>query len=198
VTGVTNVLGSFGYIYVGNSGRLLLEDAGQSFSAALAGLGNNADKSGTNTGFSLRVFTPKAWLMQVASEAAKEYRPFGLSDITDEMLQPVLRVTVYPDKPTYVTASGLKGTSSVQHVILRDLSKKIVVQPASKEEFDDSASNAAGGKASFIGLRATFPMDSVREIRGPRNAGFYIVVIGTEGTKERRFEVKAKHFGDLP
>src|SRR5262249_243935 len=113
---------------------LFLQDSGQAFAAAMGSLGNNLDKSGTNTGFSLRVYTPKAWLLQLGADAGKEYRPFSAADVTEEMLENVMRVVVYPDKPTYVVASGLKNTSSVQHVVLRDEAKKIVIQPTFKEE----------------------------------------------------------------
>jgi hypothetical protein len=175
---------------------LFLQDSGQAF---LAALNSGSNQSGTNTGFSLRIYTPKAWVMQAAADAAKEYRPFGIADVSDELLESVLRVIIYPDKPTYVTASGMRGTSSVQHVVLRDETKRIVVQPTFKEEFEVVAANAIGGRAIYYGLRAKFPMDSVRELRGSGNdRGFYIVVIGTEGGKEREFEVKRKHFPDLP
>jgi hypothetical protein len=179
---------------------LLLQDSEQAFASALsAGLNRGLSQSGTNTGFSLRVYTPKAWLMQLAADAAKEYRSFTVRETTDEMLEPVLRVVVYPDKPTYVTASGMLGTSSVQHVILRDEQKRLVVQPSFKEDFEETASNAMGGKAAFQGLRAQFPMDGVRELRGPNNdREFYIVVIGSAVSKEKEFKVKQKHFASLP
>lgn len=184
----------------GKLAGLHLADSGQTWANAFASLDANAyNDPNTNTGFSLRIYTPKAWLMQLASFAAKEYRPFTLADITDDMLEPVLRVTVYPDKPSYVTASGLRNTSSVQHVVLRDLSKRIVVQPISKEPFEETAANAVGGRATFQGINAKFPLDGLREIRGPGgNAEFSVIVIGTEGTKEREFRVKEKHFDRLP
>ncbi len=56
-----------------------------------------------------------------------------------------------------------------------------------------------GGKAVFRGLRVKFPMDSVRELRGPSNdREFYIVVIGTAESGERAFKIKQKHFSELP
>jgi hypothetical protein len=151
---------------------------------------NAYNKSGTNTGFSVRVYTPKTWVEQLASNAAKEYRPFTVADITEEMLEPVLRVIVYPDKPTSVGFGSTNGTSSAEHVVLRDENKKTVVQPISKEPFSD--------RADYQGVVAKFSLDSVREVRGPKGDKEFLIVVVGAATKEKEFKVKEKHFERLP
>ncbi len=64
---------------------LSLTDAGRAFGNALVAMSNPYVPTG-GTGFSLRVYTPKTWVEQLASNAAKEYRPFTIADITEEMM----------------------------------------------------------------------------------------------------------------
>jgi hypothetical protein len=130
-------------IAVGSKGKgreqgLVLVDVGQTWVRALDGLntglnGASADRSGTNTGFKVVLYTPIAWIRQHASDAAKEFRTLTAENVTDDLTEPVLRVIVFPDTPTYVIASGFWNTSSVQHAVLRDSKKRIVVQPVFKE-----------------------------------------------------------------
>ncbi|MEI6537810.1 MAG: hypothetical protein WCN98_20880, partial [Verrucomicrobiaceae bacterium] len=97
---------------------LSLIDVGRAWTNALIVAGNRyADTAGT--GFSLRIYTPLTWIEQQSSNAAKEYRPFTPADVTSEMLEPVLRVIVYPDKPTKLNAGGMSMSSSVQHIVAR-------------------------------------------------------------------------------
>lgn len=105
---------------------------------------------------------------------------------------------VNPDTPTIVTGSGMVGASSVQHVVLRDEGQKIVIQPVFKEALVQEVSNAMGGKATFQGLLAKFPLDALPEIRG-RNGDeeFYVTVVGSTG-EEKNFKVKRKHFDRIP
>jgi hypothetical protein len=90
------------------------------------------------------------------------------------------------------------GASSVQHVVLRDEGQKIVIQPVFKEALVQEVSNAMGGKATFQGLLAKFPLDALPEIRG-RNGDeeFYVTVVGSTG-EEKNFKVKRKHFDRIP
>ena len=172
---------------------LVLVDSAQQFAAALGTAGAKS-----KNGFHLLVYTPLAWIQQLASDAAKEYRHFDEADVPEEAAEQVLRVVAYPDTPNTVTATGMAGTSSVRHVVLRDEARRIVVQPTFKEEFTEETSNAMGGHATFTGLRLKFSMDAVRELRGPNgDREFFITVIGTSG-EEKDFRVKKKHFDDLP
>ena len=175
---------------------LSLTESGRAFGNAPVNA-NDRHSATAGVGVSLRLYTPTTWVEQQASNAAKEYRPFVISDITEEMLESVLRVMVYPDKPTRMTGAGMAAASSVEHVVLRNQEKTLVVQPASKEPFTDTASSALRDMA-YHGLVATFPLDAVRELRGPKgDREFFIVVVG-EGTKEKEFKVKEKHFERLP
>jgi hypothetical protein len=179
----------------GRTQGLRLVDSAQQFVAGMGSLGDGAIAS---NGFRVQIYTPLAWIRQLASDAAKEYRQFSVTDLSDEATEPVLRVVAYPDTRNTVSRDGMLGTSSVRHLVLRDESKRIVVQPIFKEAFSVEAANAMGGKAAFEGLRLKFPMDAVRDLRGPnRDREFFVTVIGTTG-EERDFRVKKKHFDDLP
>ena len=121
---------------------------------------------------------------------SRAFGQFTIDDLTDDATEPVLRLVVFPDTPNTVTAQGMQGTSSVQHVVLRDEPKRIVIQPTFKEPFSEETSNAMGGKATFQGLQVKFPLDALREIRGSRgDREFFITVIGSSG-EEKDFKVK--------
>jgi len=175
---------------------LSLMDSGRAFGNAITAMGNN-NATTDGSGFSLRVYTPKTWVEQLASNAAKEYRPFVVADITEEMMESVLRVVVYPDKPTTISGEGMRKSSSAQHVVLRDEGKRMVVQPTSKEPFTETASSALRDMA-YQGIVATFPLDAVRELRGPSGDKEFLIVVVGEGQKEKVFKVKEKHFERLP
>jgi hypothetical protein len=171
---------------------LALQDGGRAFMNALV-----KARYRSGTGFSIVVYAPLEWIAQQASNAAKEYRPFGISDITDELRQPVLRVIVHPDMPNNLTARGRAQTSSVQHVVLRDESKQIVSQPISKEEFPEEVSNALGAQATYMGLRALFGIDDLQRVRGPQGDGEFFVTVVGDGREEKNFKIKTKHFAHL-
>jgi hypothetical protein len=170
-------------------------DTGQTWTQLVTPSGTGPKAS---TGFRLRLHTPLAWIRQLASDAAREYRRFTLDEVTEEMTQPVLRVTAYSTPPDIVTAGGTAGKSWVRHVVLRSRSKDVIVQPLSKEAYSEHVVNALGGRAVSEGLRLTFPIDAVRELRGPLgDAEFFITVIVASG-EETNLKVTKKHFADLP
>jgi hypothetical protein len=171
---------------------LQLQDGGRAFMNALM---KPSDQMGT--GFSIVVYAPLEWIAQQASDAAKQYRPFTVDDVTDQLRLPVLRVVVHPDMPHNMTARGRATTSSVQHVVLRDDSKQIVAQPVAKEPFEEEASNALGAHATYMGLRATFSIDDLAKVRGPNGDGEFFVTVVGDGTAEKNFKVKTKHFAHL-
>lgn len=173
---------------------LVLRDSAQSFAAALGSTGDGVTAS---SGFWLEAYTPLSWIQQQAAAAAKEYRTMSTQDVGAELREPVFRVVVHPDTPNTVTSRGMSGTTSVQHVVLRDESRRVVVQPTWKEAFEQEVKNAMGATITFGGLNAKFSMDDLREIRGPRGDGeFFITVIGSSG-EEKNFKVKRKHFDEL-
>jgi hypothetical protein len=87
--------------------------------------------------------------------------------------------------------------SSAEHVVLRDENKRLVVQPTSKEPFTYTASSAMRDMA-YQGIVAKFPLDAVRELRGPKGDQEFLIVVVGEGRAERVFKVKEKHFERLP
>jgi hypothetical protein len=147
----------------------------------------------------LQIYTPLAWIQQLASDAAMQGRTFNLHDVTEEMKLPVLRVTAYlPATHAGMTDDRPRTAMVLPHVVLRGSSRDIVVQPLAKEAFSEHHVTATGNVTVTDGLRLTFPIDSVRELRGPLgDRGFSVVVIGPGG-KETVFDVKPKHFPDLP
>jgi hypothetical protein len=175
---------------------LSLLDSGRAFSNALVASSNRYAATAGN-GFSLRVYTPMTWVEQVASDAAKQYLPFTIGDITDEMLEPVLRIIVHPDKPRSLTGAGFSMASSVEHVVLRDEDKRLVVQPISKEPFTETASSALRDMA-YEGIVVKFPQAAVRELRGPKGDKEFLIIVVGEGVKEKEFKIKEKHFERLP
>jgi hypothetical protein len=171
---------------------LILRDSAQGFAAALGSSGG----AQSSTGFWVEVFTPTTWLEQQASIAAKKYQ-IMTAPVAAELLEPVLRIIAHPDMPNTVNRKGLQGTASVEHVILRDEKKKVVIQPTWTEPFDEEASNAMGGKAAFTGLNAKFDVAAIKEIRGPKgDQEFFITVVGST-REEKDFKVKDKHFKEL-
>ena len=174
---------------------LLLTDPGRPFGNASTTAANR-DAATDGTGFSLRVYTPRTWVEQMASNAAKESRPFAVDDIKDQMLEPVLRVVAYPNKPTVRSGAGASGASSAEDIVLRDEHKRTVIQPLSKEPFIDIVSSPLQ-ELAYQGIVVTFPLEALREIRGPKgDEEFLIVVVGDRTEKE--FRVERKHFSRIP
>lgn len=157
----------------------------------------------TSRGYRLVLYTPTTWIRQLASEAAKQYEPFTVADVTDDMLAPVLRVIVHANTPTRMTETHT--ASSAEHVVLRDKRRTIVVQPTRIAPFDADVSNLFGARLTYQSLQVTFPLDGLHEIRGPNgDAPFYVTVIGDRrdalgrNQTEKDFEIKRQHFSRLP
>ena len=176
---------------------LQLQEGGKTFMRGMEALsGDNGTAS--STGFRVHIYTPITWIRQLASDAAKEFRPFTVEDVREEDKAPILRVVVYPDQARTVTAKGVAGTSSVQHVVLRDSAKKTVIQPTSKDAFSEVSKNAMGGAEQYEGIRVEFPLDGLRELRGEKGDGEFILTVVGQTRNERNFEIKKKHFERMP
>ncbi len=179
----------------GRSTALSISDAGRGFMNAMAALGNSNNAT-AGTGFRLAMYTPLTWVEQQASDAAKVYKPFGPDDVTDDMLRPVLRIVVYPDKATDFRNQA--QTSSVEHVVVRDEARRRVLQPLSLEPFAEGVQTVGGAQLQYTGMLATFDLDEVRALMdAPGLDEFFVTVIG-EGAKEKNFKIKNKRFKDLP
>ncbi len=159
---------------------------------------NNVMKYGANSGFSVLLYTPISWIRQQASASAKLYRPYIDEDVTAQMRTDYVLVAIAPDTPYYATPGSMAQATSVEHVVLRDVDRKIAVQPANQGPYDVDLGNPYGAAVRFTGMVAAFHLQDLFRVRGPKgDAEFFITVIGTNGT-ERDFKVKRKHFGRLP
>jgi hypothetical protein len=174
---------------------LSLTNSGRPFANASITAANR-DAATDGTGFSLRVYTPRTWVEQMASNAAKASRPFVVDDIKDQMLEPVLRVVAYPNKPTVRSDTGVSGASSAETIVLQDEYKRTVIQPLSKEPFVDIVSSPLQ-ELAYQGIVATFPLESLRGIRGPNGDEEFLIVLVGAGT-EKEFRVTRKQFSGIP
>lgn len=99
-----------------------------------------------------------------------------------------------PDTPERINREGRAYSSSVQHVVIRDETRRVVVQPRFKDEFQEEVQNAMGAKLAYQGVRAVFSME---ELKGARDrAGEFIITV--VGEREKDFKVKTKHLPELP
>ena len=189
----------FGTINKGKLIALVLKDSGQSFLNALTTSAFNS--SGTlSTGFSLQAYTPYAWIAQNASWEAKKYLEFSPDDVTEEMKSSVFRVYANPDTARNLSNEGMKGTSGVEHIVLRTTRKSgfEVAQPLEIFESAQYAQNAFGAKVGFSSMEALFSMeDAIRISSADKKGEFFIVIVGITG-EEKKFKVKTKHFEYIP
>jgi hypothetical protein len=146
------------------------------------------------TGYSVDVYSPIAWVQHLAQTAKHELRPFGVSDVTEDMRADVWHVIASPSTPREL--NNRAGSASVSHVVIRNENKSVVIQPLGKEPFDGSVQNGFGASLAYTGLSLTFPGDGIRELWGPKQDREFIVsVIGDRWKYD--FTIKKKHFQQL-
>ncbi len=131
---------------------------------------------------------PMTRVNAAARRAAKDLKPFTRADVTDEMAGPFVRITAWPDKPTYSKYSGWTVTPAATNVVLlpkgvTDVTK--AVQPSSKEPFPQEWGNALGAKFEGQGMTADFNLADLP-------AGEFDVVVGCNCARQARGTVKAK------
>lgn len=143
----------------------------------------------------LLLHTPLSWIQQLSSDAAKEKRRFTPDDVTDEMAEPVLRVTVSIDTRDIAAARSMNGTSGVRHAVLRGETSGEIVEPVSKKAYSEHVLAAGGGRAVFHGLSLTFPMEALRRLRG---AGNVILGVTGSGGEQTLIRLEERHFAELP
>ena len=148
--------------------------------------------SGANTRFRLEIHTPLAWIQQLARDATRKNRVFGLDDVTDEMTRGVLRVTAYA-----VSGGGATRAPAVRHVVLRGESSDAFVQPLTTAPYSEHVVRAAGAGTAFEGLRLTFSMDAVRRLRDARADGGLVIVVVGAGGEEVVVRVTKQQLADL-
>jgi hypothetical protein len=152
-----------------------------------------------STMFSIEVYTPYSWVSQQASWAAKRYKTFTRDDVTEAMVDGVLRVFAHPDMPTVAADINRARTSGVKNVIVRSTAKKNfeILRPIGVEEGVEYAYTRAGKEVAYTSKSAVFDLQRVAEIaKLDENGEFFVVVIGTKYNGS--FKIKTKHFEKLP
>jgi hypothetical protein len=123
------------------------------------------------TPFRLEAFTPTTWIRQLAADFAREDHVLTANNLPLDARDPVLRLVVQPAR-------------SVEHVVLRNKTKTIVIRPLTEERVGDDR------------LRATFALDALRALRGRQQRdAVLITVIDANGEKD--VEVTSDQFDRL-
>ena len=170
---------------------LTLHDEGTAFKAGLSGALNDCDTCGVS-GYSIIVYGPEQWIELQAAIVKKSMLPFSITDVTEEMRQPLLRVNALPSRATYITGAGLSQSSSVERVVLTDTERQTIIQPFDIDHGlvkDSSAFRSVG----YQSVSASFMMHDVSDLRATdKKREFFIVVVGAKQNKY--FKVKERFF----
>jgi hypothetical protein len=75
-----------------------------------------------------------------------------------------------------------------------ELRRYLIVQPLFTRPFDVEQRNRRGDSATFEGLEAALPIDTLEHVRDQKGE-FLITVVGR--SEEKDFKVKQKHLDDL-
>jgi hypothetical protein len=157
---------------------------------------NMLDPKHATSGFSLVLYTPATWVEYQAAVYHHLMKQFKVSDVTEDMRRNVIRITVEANTPDHVTASGMQSASSVDHVVIQDLTRTTAVQPTSEQPMDQMVASAISSQFHMHGQVAEFDTGEVLKIRGANGDGeFFVTVIAPK--YKRDFKVKAKHFSKL-
>jgi hypothetical protein len=172
---------------------LALTDSARQFPVAFAG----GDRTGMAMGtpVRLRLYTPLAWIRQLAGEAKREHRKFGMDDVSGEASEPVLRVIV-----NVSASNGGAGsrTPAVQEIVLRDPKSGRVVQPTSKQPIQRNPASAPREAAGFEGWLVKFPMDAIRAMHGAAENREFVVMVTSSSRETREFPVTKHDLDKLP
>lgn len=140
--------------------------------------------------FAIAVYTPETWIGMAAAQANAHFETFTVDDVTEDMLQPVLRVFIKPNNRT--------------NAVIRDTKKNRVVNPVFSAPCADYI--YFGREIGNNCVELHFPLDQVRYIQSMGNDEFYITIeiVGRSrydhselSTMTRDFKVKRKHLNDL-
>jgi hypothetical protein len=141
-------------------------------------------------GYSVDLYTAAQWIEAQAFQAKRKLHPFTLADVPPEMRQPIMVVDAWPDTPHVITVQG----SSVERVVLSDLSKQVLVEAISSEK-KEVEMESAFRTTSYTRVIATFRMDDLKKVRGSNgNDEFYVVIVGGYN---KELKVKEKMFSKL-
>ena len=151
---------------------------------------------GGTTGFEITILTPYARIVTAAYEAKRKYMNFTREDVTEGMLAPVMLIIIDPDKPYNLTEVDAGEAQNVEHVVLADIQKKMIIQPSAIEFFNEELRGEAGAVFTFKGAYVEFPIEEVIKVSKRDYKGeFFIKVIGTR--KEKEFKIKEKHVKNI-
>jgi hypothetical protein len=137
--------------------------------------------------YSIVVTGPIGRIAGAAREAAAAYKPFTRAEVTPELAQNLIAMTVIPDKPSYNKYSGWSVAPPAEHLVVqppKSKSPETAVQPCKMETFPVSWSNSFGMKFEGQGLRALFRPTDLPEGE--------IEVVVISGTGEQRARLKAE------
>jgi hypothetical protein len=157
--------------------------------------------SSTGTrGFSIWMVTPYSRICNAAYDAKRRYIEFTKEDVIEdeEFFEPVVQVIAYPDPPIRPLNEDLRKAQNVDHVVLADTSREVIVQPLSVEPFDYEYKFEDGTELFYKGLSVEFAIEEVLKISEndiKQKGEFYVKVIGSK--KEKEFKIKAKHLKNL-
>ena len=150
------------------------------------------------TGFSIMLLTPYARIVDAAYEAKRKYKNFAREDVTEEMLAPVISIRVYPDMPKRLIAKDTELAQSVEHVVLANTTRGMIIQPHRIEFFEVPAKSGLGAEATYKGTYVEFLIEDIIKVSNDdflKRGEFVIKVIGEQSEKE--FRIEEKYIKDL-
>jgi hypothetical protein len=137
------------------------------------------DMSDTNGGFTVVVEGPVGRIGRAAAEAKKMYKPFTITDVTDEMAADIITVTATPSAPTFgpthLAFSKIDNGNPQwhnaplgKHAVIKTKPKKgetpMILQPMDVTLVPTSWSNAMGGTFAGQGVLALFDVAAFRAL----------------------------------
>lgn len=150
------------------------------------------------TGFSIILLTPYARIVDAAYEAKRKYKNFTREDVTEEMLAPVISISVYPDMPKRLIAKDTELAQSVEHVVLANTTRGMIIQPHRIEFFEVPTQSGLGAEATYKGAYVEFLIEDIIKVSNDdflKKGEFVIKVIGEQSEKE--FRIEEKYIKDL-
>jgi len=151
-------------------------------------------------GFAIWIVTPRARICNAAYDAKRRYIEFTREDVIEdeEFLEPVILILAYPDTPVRPVREDLRRAQNVEHVVIADTSRKLIIQPISIESFYHEETYEDGTVLNYKGASVKFAIEDVIKVSEndfKKKGEFYIKVIGPRSEKE--FKIKDKHLKHL-
>lgn len=153
-----------------------------------------------NKGFSIWMVTPRARICNAAYDAKRRYIEFTREDVYEdkEFLEPVILILAYPDTPVRPVREDLRRAQNVEHVVIADTKRELIIQPVSFEPFYHEETYEDGTVLNYKGASVKFAIEDVIKVSEndfKKKGEFYVKVIGPRSEKE--FKIKDKHLKHL-